>query len=104
MSDSPSVESNPSSPPHDEIGDAVASGFSRLVDLSAARVFGEPVRAGDRVVIPAATIDLSGGYGYGSGTDTSQDKGWAGGSGAARAATAEGARLRSSRSARTACG
>jgi 6-pyruvoyltetrahydropterin/6-carboxytetrahydropterin synthase len=87
MSDNPSVESNPSgpsapsAPPHQQIGDSVAGSFSRLVDVSAARVFGEPVRMGDRVVIPAASIDLSGGYGYGSGTDTSMEKGWSGGGG-----------------------
>jgi uncharacterized spore protein YtfJ len=41
------------------------SGLDRLMSVSADRVYAEPVRAGDRVVIPAASIEFSGGFGFG---------------------------------------
>jgi uncharacterized spore protein YtfJ len=43
----------------------ISSGLDRLMNVSASRVFAEPVRVGDRVVIPAATIECSGGFGFG---------------------------------------
>jgi len=41
------------------------SGLDRLMSVSADRVFAEPVRVGDTVVIPAASIEFSGGFGFG---------------------------------------
>ena len=41
------------------------SGLDRLMNVSADRVFAEPVRIGDRVVIPAASVEFSGGFGFG---------------------------------------
>jgi uncharacterized spore protein YtfJ len=41
------------------------SGIDRLMSVSADRVFAEPVRIGERVVIPAAAIEFSGGFGFG---------------------------------------
>jgi hypothetical protein len=43
----------------------VTDGLDRLMQASADRVFAEPQRFGERVVIPAARIDLSGGVGLG---------------------------------------
>lgn len=40
-------------------------GVARIVDVSASQVFSEPVRSGDRVVIPAAAIERAGGFGHG---------------------------------------
>jgi len=40
-------------------------GLSRLADVSADRVFAEPIRIGERVVIPAAAIDITAGFGFG---------------------------------------
>ncbi len=41
------------------------SGLDRLMSVSADRVFADPVRIGDRVVIPAASVEFSGGFGFG---------------------------------------
>jgi len=41
------------------------TGLDRLMNLGADRVFGEPVRVGDRVVIPAASLEFLGGFGFG---------------------------------------
>ena len=41
------------------------SGLERLMSVSADRVFAEPVRIGERVVIPAAAIEFAGGFGFG---------------------------------------
>jgi uncharacterized spore protein YtfJ len=49
----------------DRIHAAVMSGLDRFTNVSADRVFSEPVRVGDRVVITAASIELSGGFGFG---------------------------------------
>ena len=43
----------------------MSSGLDRLMNISADRVYAEPVRVGDRVVIPAATVEFSGGFGFG---------------------------------------
>jgi uncharacterized spore protein YtfJ len=53
------------------------SGLDRLMSVSADRVYAEPVRAGDRVVIPAASIEFSGGFGFGG--DTASNGGGGGG-------------------------
>ena len=53
------------------------SGLDRLMSVSADRVFAEPVRIGDRVVIPAASIEFSGGFGFGG--DTRSNGGGGGG-------------------------
>ncbi len=56
----------------------MSTGLDRMMNLSADRVFAEPVRVGDRVVIPAATIEFSGGFGFGG---DSQSNGGGGGGG-----------------------
>jgi uncharacterized spore protein YtfJ len=53
------------------------SGLDRLMSVSADRVFADPVRVGDRVVIPAASIEFSGGFGFGG--DTQSNGGGGGG-------------------------
>jgi uncharacterized spore protein YtfJ len=59
------------------------SGLDRLMGVSAHRVFADPVRIGDRVVIPAASIEFSGGFGFG-GDSQSNGGGGGGGHGAGR--------------------
>ena len=44
----------------------LVSGLDRLTNLSADRVFREPVHVGETVVIPAAAIQFAGGFGFGS--------------------------------------
>jgi len=56
----------------------MSSGLDRLVNVSADRVYADPVRVGDRVVIPAASIEFSGGFGFGG---DSQANGGGGGGG-----------------------
>lgn len=56
----------------------VTSGLDRLMTVSADRVYREPVRVGERVVIPAASIAYGGGFGFG--TDN-RDNGGGGGGG-----------------------
>jgi uncharacterized spore protein YtfJ len=58
-------------------------GLDRLMSVSADRVFAEPVRVGDRVVIPAASIEFSGGFGFG-GDNRSNGGGGGGGHQAGR--------------------
>ncbi len=55
----------------------VVSGLDRVMNISAERVFREPVRVGDTVVIPAAVIQFGGGFGFGA--DTAQNGGGGGG-------------------------
>jgi hypothetical protein len=43
----------------------VSDGLDRLMSVSADRVFAPPEHVGERVVIPAARIDYSGGFGLG---------------------------------------
>ena len=57
----------------------LTSGLDRLMSVSADRVFREPVRVGETVVIPAATIQFGGGFGFGFGMQ--QDNNGAGGGG-----------------------
>src|SRR5882724_7482018 len=61
----------------ERIGATMTSGLDRLMSVSADQVYAEPVRAGDRVVIPAATIEFSGGFGFGG--DTQSNGGGGGG-------------------------
>jgi uncharacterized spore protein YtfJ len=49
----------------EEIHERVAAGLDTLLNVSADRVFREPVRVGDTVVIPAAAIMFGGGFGFG---------------------------------------
>jgi len=52
-------------------------GLDRLIGMSADRVFREPVRVGETVVIPAASIAYGGGFGFGR--DRSANGGGGGG-------------------------
>jgi uncharacterized spore protein YtfJ len=61
--------------------DRLTDGFARIADVSAERIFREPVRVGDRVVITAAAIDIAGGMGTGSGGSRDGDSGGGGGGG-----------------------
>jgi uncharacterized spore protein YtfJ len=47
------------------IQERLATGLDKLMSVSADRVFREPVRVGDTVVIPAAAIMFGGGFGFG---------------------------------------
>jgi uncharacterized spore protein YtfJ len=58
-------------------------GLDRLMRVSADLVFAQPVRVGDRVVIPAATVEFSGGFGFG-GDNASNGGGGGGGHQAGR--------------------
>jgi uncharacterized spore protein YtfJ len=71
MSDVSSVE-----PPR-SFADEIADGLSHIVDLSASRVYNDPVQVGDRVIIPAATIESAGGFGFGG--DSEHNGGGGGG-------------------------
>ncbi|MDZ4828199.1 MAG: hypothetical protein SGJ13_17310 [Actinomycetota bacterium] len=62
------------------IGDTVITGVERILGVSAANVFSDPIHVGERVAIPAATITRYGGFGYGS---DDHDNGGGGGGGAA---------------------
>ena len=44
----------------------INDGLDRLMNVSADRVYAEPVRVGERVVIPAAAIEFTGGFGFGT--------------------------------------
>ncbi|MGQ0826352.1 MAG: hypothetical protein ACT4OX_15195 [Actinomycetota bacterium] len=67
----------------DSIGGSVADALGRIVDVSAAQVFRDPVPVGDRVVITAATVESSGGFGWG-GDNHHNGGGGGGGYGAGR--------------------
>ncbi len=57
---------------------AMTDGLDRFLNVSAESVYAEPVRVGERVVIPAATIEYV--YGFGFGLDpVDQGGGGAGG-------------------------
>ena len=60
------------------LGDRVSSGIDRMMSVSADRVFREPVRVGDTVVIAAAALTYAGGFGFGS---DERDNGGGGGGG-----------------------
>jgi len=65
-------------PEEERIRATINSGLERFLTVSADRVFAEPVRVGERVVIPAAAIEVSGGFGFG-GDAQSNGGGGAGG-------------------------
>ena len=44
-----------------------ADGFAAFADFGAKTVFGAPVEAGGRTVIPCAAFDAGGGFGFGGG-------------------------------------
>ncbi|HET9728896.1 MAG TPA: hypothetical protein VFR41_05710, partial [Acidimicrobiia bacterium] len=71
MSDDVTVSPQTTSAPE------LASGLDQLMNVSADRVYREPVRVGERVVIPAAAITYAGGFGFG--TDTMSNRGGGGG-------------------------
>ncbi len=62
MSENPTVGTTPD---EERIRATMSSGLDRLMNVSADRVYADPVRIGDRVVIPAATVEFSGGFGFG---------------------------------------
>jgi len=55
----------------------VELGLDRLMNVSADRVYREPVHLGDTVVIPAASITRAGGFGFG--IDQAENGGGGGG-------------------------
>jgi uncharacterized spore protein YtfJ len=59
----------------------VAGGLANLSDVSADRIFSEPVRSGDRVVVTAAAFDIAMGMGVGGGGDNAGNGGGGGGGG-----------------------
>ncbi len=63
------------------IGDTVISGVDRILGISAAHVFSDPVHVGERVAIPAASVTRYGGFGYGSDTQDNANGGRGGGGG-----------------------
>jgi len=75
MSENPTIRT---STDDERIRATMSSGLDRLMNVSADRVFAEPFRIGDRVVIPAATVEFSGGFGFGG---DSESNGWGGGGG-----------------------
>src|SRR4030088_1048829 len=74
MSENPTVGTTPDD---ERIRATMSSGLDRLMNVSADRVYAEPVRIGDRVVIPAATVEFSGGFGFGG--DSASNGGGGGG-------------------------
>lgn len=66
-----------------QLGDRVNDTLENLANVSAERVFRDPVQAGERVVIVAAAISVSGGFGFGTGSDEKNLGGGAGGGGGA---------------------
>jgi uncharacterized spore protein YtfJ len=62
-----------------DAANAATHNFGRLMDVSADRIFRDPVHVGDRVVITAAAIDLAGGLGFGGGSDAEGSGGGGGG-------------------------
>jgi uncharacterized spore protein YtfJ len=64
-----------------QVASQVADGLSNLTDVSAERIFSEPVRAGDHVVVTAAAFDIGMGMGVGGGGDNLGNGGGGGGGG-----------------------
>ncbi len=63
-------------------GDRSEALLARFVEgMTASQVFGEPERVGETVVIAAATIHRSGGFGFGGGGDDEVTVGMDGGGG-----------------------
>lgn len=70
----------------DYIGEMFARMDSLQASASVNAVFGQPVTAGDKVIIPMATVQYGLGFGFGEGTGQMADKagvgtggGWGGG-------------------------
>lgn len=63
----------------------LSDGLDRLMHVSADRVFAAPVHIGERVVIPAARIEFSGGFGFGFESGEAADRETGGSSGGRRA-------------------
>lgn len=61
--------------------DRVAESFAAFADFGAEKVFGTPVEAGGRTVIPCAAFDMGAGYGGGGGEGDDGKGGAGGGSG-----------------------
>jgi uncharacterized spore protein YtfJ len=57
----------------------LSDGLERLMTVSADRVFADPVHNGDRVVIPAARVEFTGGFGFGVEQGQSEAGGGGGG-------------------------
>lgn len=77
MTDGQPVDLPVATTEEERIRATMSTGLDRLMNVSADRVFAEPVRIGDRVVIPAASIEFSGGFGFGG--DTRSNGGGGGG-------------------------
>jgi len=75
MNENPSV---PATPEEERVRATMTRGLERLMSVSVDRVFAEPVRVGETVVIPAASIEFSGGFGFGG---DAQSNGGGGGGG-----------------------
>jgi uncharacterized spore protein YtfJ len=50
----------------EQIQERLTNGLDKIMSVSADRVFREPVRVGETVVIPAAAIMFGGGFGFGA--------------------------------------
>jgi uncharacterized spore protein YtfJ len=61
---------------------AVTNAIANMTDMTAERIFREPVQAGEHVVITAAAFDIAGGLGSGLGLDNVGNGGGGGGGGA----------------------
>jgi uncharacterized spore protein YtfJ len=60
------VEAGAAGAAQERLQTTIASGIDRLINVSADRVYREPIRVGERVIIPAASIAYGGGFGFGS--------------------------------------
>jgi uncharacterized spore protein YtfJ len=60
-----------------ELRERLTVGLDRIMSVSADRVYRDPVRVGDTVVIPAAAIQYGGGFGFGA--DDAENGGGGGG-------------------------
>jgi uncharacterized spore protein YtfJ len=65
----------------DAVQQQLTSGLDRIMSVSADRVYREPVRVGETVVIPAAAIQYGGGFGFGLGTQADNNGAGGGGGG-----------------------
>ena len=65
--------------------DHISEMFARMEDLQAAAsvdaVFGEPIKTGDKIVIPVARVSFGFGLGFGEGIDRDAEKADLGGGG-----------------------
>jgi len=68
----------------DQVGSRVEGAMRQLAgDLDVASVFSPPERVGDRVIITAASVQRSGGFGFGGGGANDEEPGGGGGGGGA---------------------